>query len=161
MMITPAVIAVAIVRTIVAATIRTVMIWPRKIEMIMIGIGYVNPERPTSATDINRTVEISCLHKTAILLIAQYPMEIVIAHIQIVVITIQGPFLTPKDIIHQIAYTGNEVIIYFVHVIILFCIQIQFIGHLVRKKAGLFTHFAVAHCGKKYKYNPFHNPSFF
>ncbi|EDO55933.1 hypothetical protein BACUNI_00407 [Bacteroides uniformis ATCC 8492] len=171
MMVTTAIIAVVIVRTIMATAICTVMIRPREIEMIMVGVSDVNPKRPTTTTYINRTVKIGGPHETAVLPVIQHPSKVVIAHIQIIVIAIQCPFLPPKNVIHQITYTGNEIIVYFVHVIILFCTQVQFIGHLVRKKAGLFTHFAVAHCrttnscthhsGKKYKYNPFHNPSFF
>ena len=128
-----------------SATVSTIMVRTRIIEMIRIGISNINPERPSSATHIDRTEKISGLHETGILSAAQHPAQIVITYIQIIVITIQSPFFPPQDIVHQIPYTRDKVIIDFVHIIILFRIQFQLIGHLVRKEACLFTHFTVTH----------------
>lgn len=88
MMVTTAIIAVVIVRTIMPTAICTVMIRPREIEMIMVGVSDVNPKRPTTTTYINRTVKIGGLHETAVLPVIQHPSKVVIAHIQIIVIAI-------------------------------------------------------------------------
>lgn len=105
MMVTTAIIAVVIVRTIMPTAICTVMIRPREIEMIMVGVSDVNPKRPTTTTYINRTVKIGGLHETAVLPVIQHPSKVVIAHIQIIVIAIQGPFLPeerhPSDNVYR------------------------------------------------------------
>ena len=75
MMVTTAIIAVVIVRTIMPTAICTVMIRPREIEMIMVGVSDVNPKRPTTTTYINRTVKIGGLHETAVLPVIQHPIE--------------------------------------------------------------------------------------
>ncbi len=147
MLVTTAIIAhIIIMGTIMSAAIRAIVIWAGEIKMITIGISDVNPERPASATDIHRTVEVGSLHEAVVLLAVHHPTEIVVAHIQVVVVAVQSPLLTTKYVIHQVAYAGNKVIVYFVHIIILLCIELQFVSHLVREEKSFFAHFAVTHC---------------
>ena len=94
MLVTTAIIAhIIIMGTIMSAAIRTIVIWTGEIKMIAVGISDVNPERPTSATDIHRTVEVGSLHEAVVLLAVHHPAEIVVAHIQIVVVTVQSSCL--------------------------------------------------------------------
>ena len=123
----------------------TIMIWSREIEMIVIGIRDVNTEVPTVSTGIDGAVEILCLHKASILPAAKHPAEIVISYIQIIIITIERPLIAIQYIIHQIAYAGNEIIIDFIHIIVLLGVQIQLISHFIGEETGFLTYFAITH----------------
>ena len=146
MFVASAVIACIIIMcAIVSAHIRAVVIGTGEVEMVMIGIRDVNTEVPTIATGINRPVEILGLHKAVVLATTQHPAEVIIAHIQIVIIAVERPFISKQHIIHHIAYTGDEVIIDFIYIIVLLGVQVQFISHLIGEETGFLTYFAITH----------------
>ena len=141
----PVIAHIVVMGTIMPAAVGAIMMRTRIVKMVRIGISDINPERPAPTAHINRAEEVGSLHETGVLPATQHPTQIVIAHIQIIIVTVQRPFLTPQHIIHQITHTGNEVIINFIHIVILCCIQVQFISHLIRKETRLFTYSTVAH----------------
>mgnify|MGYP006947123105 FL=1 len=69
----PVIAYIMIMDTVMSATVSTIMIRTRIVEMIRIGISNINPERPMPATHINRTEKVGSLHETGILSAAQYP----------------------------------------------------------------------------------------
>lgn len=95
MFVTSAIIAhIIMMRAIVSAYIRAVVIRAGEIEMIVVGIRDINTEVPTVPTGIDGPVEILCLHKAGILSATKHPTEIVITYIQIVIISVECPFIT-------------------------------------------------------------------
>lgn len=137
---------IVVVRSVMSAAIGAIMVRPREIEMVAVGVGDVDAERPASTVYIHRTVEVGRLHEPAELTVAQHPAQVVVTHIQIVVIAVQGPLFAPKHVVHQISDAGDEVVVYLVHIVVLLRIELQFVGHLVRKEKGFLAHLAVAHC---------------
>lgn len=137
---------IVVVRAVMSAAIGAIMVRPREIEMVVVGVGDVDAERPASTVYIYRTVEVGRLHEPAELTVAQHPAQVVVAHVQIVVIAVQGPLFASKHVVHQISDAGDKVVVYLVHIVVLLCIEIQFVGHLVRKEKSFLAHFAVAHC---------------
>lgn len=95
---------VVVVCAVMSATIRPVMIGTTKVEMIVIGIRDVDAEVPPPATGIDGAIEIIGSQKTAVLRVAQHPPEIIIAHIQRLVIVVQRPLIATHHLVHQVAY---------------------------------------------------------
>lgn len=85
---------IIMMRAIVPAYIRAVVIRTGKIEMIVVGIRDINTEVPTVSTGIDGAVKILRLHKAGILPATKHPAEIVITYIQIVIISVECPFIT-------------------------------------------------------------------
>lgn len=137
---------IVVVRAVMSAAIGAIMVRPRKIEMVAVGVGDVDAERPASTVYIHRTVEVGRLHKPPELTVAQHPAQVVVAHVQIVVIAVQGPLFAPKHVVHQVSDAGDEVVVYLVHIVVLLRIELQFVGHLVRKEKSFLADLAVAHC---------------
>lgn len=136
---------IVVMRTVMPACIRMVVIGTGKEEMVMVGVRDVDTEIPMVATGVDRPVEIVGTYEAAILAAAQHPTEIVVAYIQIVIITVERPFISPQHIVHHIAHGGNEVIIDFIDIVVLLVTQIQLVCHLIGKETGLLTYSAIAH----------------
>lgn len=134
-------------RPVVSSRIATIMVGFRKIEIVTIGISNVDTEIPSATTCIDRTIEIIGLQKTSILRIAQYPTQVVVTYIQIIIIIIQRPFVSTYHVIHQIADGIDKIEIDLVDIIILGSIQVQFIRHLICQETRLLTNSAIAHSG--------------
>lgn len=174
MLVASAIIAgVVVMRATVSTGIRAIMIRPGEIVMVVVGIGDVDAEMPTITTGVDGSIEVVGLYEAAVLAAAQHPAQVVIAHIQEVIVTVERPFFATQHIVHQIAYTGDEVIVDFIHIVVLLGVQVQFISHFIGKEAGLLTYFAITHsvracaangstqCGKQDKHYSFHGGVFF
>lgn len=85
---------IIMMRAIVPAYIRAIVIRTGEIEMIVVGIRDINTEVPTVSTGIDGAVKILRLHKASILSATKHPAEIVITYIQIVIISVECPFIT-------------------------------------------------------------------
>lgn len=118
-------------RAVMPATIGPVMIGTAEVEMIVIGIRNVDAEVPPSTTGIDGAIEIIGLEETTVLRFAQYPTQIVIAHIQRSVIVVQRPLITAHHFVHQVAHGGDKVIVYLVSIVVLSRIHVQFMRHLI------------------------------
>ncbi len=132
-------------RAIVGARILMIVIRTGKEEMVMIGVRDVNTEIPMVATGINRSVEIVGTYEATVLATAQHPTKVIVAHVQIVVITVECPLVSPQYVVHHIAHTGDEIVIDFIDIVVLLVAKIQFVCHLVGQEAGFLTYSAIAH----------------
>lgn len=103
----------------VCTTIGAVMIGTGIVEVIVVGIMDVDPELPPSACHIDRPEKVVGTHETHILPAVQYPVEVFIAYIQALVIAVDRPLVSVQDIVHQIAYRLDKVIVDFIHIIVL------------------------------------------
>lgn len=136
---------VVVMRAIVPATIRPVVIRATEVEMIVIRISNVDAEVPPSTTGIDGAIEIIGSQEATVLRVAQHPAQIIIAHIQRLVIVVQCPLITAHHLVHQVAYRGDKVIVYLVSIVVLSGIHVQLMRHFIGQEASLFPNPAIAH----------------
>lgn len=146
MFVASAVIAVVMmVSAAMPAIVRAIVIRTGEIEVVMVVIGHVNPEVPTVSAGINRPVEVFGLHETPILAVAQHPAKVVIAHVEVIVVAVERPLFAPQHIVHQVAHAGNEVVIDFIHIVVLLSVEVQLVGHFIGEETGFLTYSAITH----------------
>ncbi len=124
-----------------------VMIRFIKIEMTVIGIRDIYPERPLAPAGIDRTIEIIRLQEPAVLGLVEYIPQIIVPEIQRSIIFLHGPVVSTHHIIHHIPYGIDKVIVDLVYVVVLSIAQVQLIPHLICQETCLFSHLAHTHRG--------------
>ena len=133
------------VRAVVGAAISPVMVRLAVIEERAVGVVDVHPEAPSSACKIDRTVKVLGVQEPAVLRFAQYPAKVIVADIQRFVVIVQCPFGSIGYVFHNVAYGVYEVVVDFIHVVVLQSAQAQFVGHLVGEESRFFAHLAHTH----------------
>lgn len=127
--------------------ITPVMIRLIKIEMIVIGISDIYPERPLAPARVDRTIEIIRLQEAPVLGLVQYIPQVIVPEIQGGIILLHGPVVPTYHIIHHIPYRIDKIVIDLIYIVVLGMAQVQFIAHLICQETCLFSHLAHAHCG--------------
>lgn len=118
-MIPVGIVAVSKVDTVVGSNIG--MIACRDAEVIVVAVGVAIPDAhtPCVAYHIYRTVEIVAIHKPAILAAAKHIHEILIAHVEQIVVIVDGIVVSIYHIINHLICLIKEVEVDFKHIIIL------------------------------------------
>lgn len=136
-----AVVAVLLrIGAVMLSTVAAIVVGTREVIVIVVGIDQMHAEVPTVAVGIDGATEVLGLHKPSVLRGVQDPTEVVITQVEAVVVTIHRATTAIQYIVHQVTDVENEVVVDFIHIIVLPRIQIQLIAHSVRKEAGFFTY---------------------
>jgi len=129
----------------VSAIIALIMMRLSEIKMIHISINLINTEQPTVMRRINGTEEIIHIHKSTVLRCRKDPTQIVIAIIQELIITVDCSRVSAHHIVHDVTDIVDEVVVHFIHIVILHGTQTELVCHTVGKETCIFTHLALAH----------------
>jgi len=108
-----------------------------EIEECPVAVDGIDAERPLAASAVQWTVEVFAIQETAILTAGQYIADIVIAVIQILIVTVDGIAVTIDDIVHDTVDLIEEVEVNLVDIIVLPWRKVQFVGHAVADEAGM------------------------
>lgn len=127
--------------------ITPVMIRFIKIEMVVIGISDIYPEKPLAPARVDRTIEIIRLQETSVLGLVQYISQVIVPEIQRGIIFFHGPVISTYHIIHHIPYRIDKIVVDLIYIVVLGIAQIQFIPHLICQETCLFSHLTHAHRG--------------
>ena len=162
MTITGLMIALVISRMMMMTRMRSIisliMMRLAKIKMLHIMIYIIYTEQPLVRSRINRTIKIFHAHKPTILRRGKNPAQIFVTIIQTIIIAIQCIGISPYHIVHDITHAIDEIIIHFIHIIILHRAQVKFVCHSVCQETSVFTHLAHAHCThRRYAYGQHQN----
>lgn len=113
--------------------------WGIEVEECPVAIDRIDAERPCTTCAVQWTVEVFAIQEAAILTAGQYVADIVIAVIQVFVVTIDGVAVTINDIVHDAVYLIEEVEVNLVDIIVLCWSEVKFVGHAVADEAGVIT----------------------
>ena len=131
---------------IVSTTIVMIANGSTKVEIVTIIIARIDSQRPIITYHIDRTIEIITIDKLAILAITQYIQEVLITHIEQVVIIIHCIIIAIHDIINHLIYMIEEIEVDFVHIFILTIAESQLMAHTIGKETCFTTYITQTHC---------------
>ena len=108
-------------------------------------IMRIDTHAPTIPHHIYRTIEIVTLHKTAILTITQHIHQVLIAHIEQVIIIVYRIIVSVHDIVNNLIHLIEEVKVNLIHILILAIAESQLMSHTVGKETCLTTDITHVH----------------
>lgn len=79
---------VVVVSAVMPAAIAVIVVGLWKVEVVWVGVSDVNSEISLPAVHVDRAEEMDSVHEAGILLAAQYPAQVIVAYVQIVIIAV-------------------------------------------------------------------------
>lgn len=140
------IVAVSEVDTVVSSNIGVIACGDTEVIVIAVGVAIPDTHTPCVAYHIYRTIEIVAIHKPAVLAAAKHIHEILIAHVEQIVVIVDGIVVSIYHIVYDLVYLVEEVEVDFIHVIVLAVRQSEFVSHTVGEEAGFTTDVVQAHC---------------
>ena len=139
------IVAVSEVDTVVGPDIGVIAC--RDAEVIVVAVGVATPDAHTPCVTyhIYRTIEIVAIHKPAVLAAAKHIHEILITHVEQVVVIVDGIVVSIYHIVYDLVHLVEEVEVDFIHVIVLAVRQSELVSHTVGEEAGFTTDVAQTH----------------
>ena len=145
MVIQSGVVAMSKVYTIVGTTIRIIAYRYTEVEVIAITITRIDAHTPLTTNQVYGTEEIIAIDKLTILTAAQHIHQVLISHVEQIVIIVNGIVITIRYIIYHLIHLVEEVKIYLVYILILAVAKSQFVSHTVSKETSLATDIKQTH----------------
>ena len=144
-MIHTSIVTVSKMDTIVSTTIGVIVHRHTKVEIVAVSITRIDAHTPTSLYHIDRTVEIVTIDKSAVLTVTEHIHKVLIAHIEQIVIIVNGVVIAIHHIVNHLVHLIEEIEIDFIYIIVLAVTKSKFMSHTVGKEACLTTDFRQAH----------------
>lgn len=134
----------AIVRTII------IVIVHGRIVIVIVAIAVSAPysHRPFATYQMYGTEEVVAIHKLTVLTAAKHIHQIFVAHIEQIVIIIDGIVISKHHIVEHFINLIEEVKIDFIHIFILTIRESELISHTITEEAGLAADIRQTHCCK-------------
>lgn len=144
-MIHTCIVTVCKVDTVVGTTVGVIMSRYTKVEIVAVSITRIDTHAPTPLYHIDRTVEIVAIDKPAVLTVTEYIHKVLIAHIEQVVVIVNGIVITIHYIIDYLVHLIEEVEINLIHIFVLAVAESKFISHTVGKETCFATDLRQTH----------------
>ena len=118
------------------------------IVVVAVGVAGIDTHTPSVPVHIQRTVEVVALDEAAVLPAAKHIHEVFVAHIEQIVVVVDGVVVAVRHIVDNFVDLVEEVEVYLIHVFILAVAEAQFVAHTVGKETCLAADIGQAHCRK-------------
>ena len=127
----------AVVRTIIGQ----VACGSAKVEVVAIVISIPDAHTPRASCHVYRAEEVVTFHELAVLIVAQHIHEVLIAHIEQVVVIVYGIVISIHHIVNHLVHLIEEVKVYLIHILILAVREPKLMPHAVGEEACFATDF--------------------
>ena len=139
------IVAVGKVYAIVGATIGVIACGCAEIEVVAVGVAVPDTHAPCVSCHIYRTVEVVAIDKPAVLAAAENIHEVFVAHVEQIVVVVDGIVVAIHHIVDYLIHLIQEVKVDFIYVVVLTVRESQFVSHTVGKEARLATDVGQTH----------------
>jgi len=139
MVIHAGIVAVSEVYAVVSTDIRVVTCGGAEVEVVAVGIAIPDTHTPRVTYHIYGAVEVVALHKPAVLAVAEHIHEVFVAHVEQVVVIVDGIVVSVHHIVYHLIHLIEEVEVDFIHIVVLTVRESEFMSHTVCKEACLAT----------------------
>ena len=116
-----------------------------EVEVVAVGIAVPDAHPPRVTYHIYGTVEVVALHKLAVLTVAEHIHEVFVAHVEQVVVIVDGIVISVYHIVYHLIHLIEEVEVDFIHIVVLTVREPQLMSHTVGKEACLATDIGQTH----------------
>lgn len=144
-MIHTGIVAVCKMDAIVSTTIGVIVHRYTKVEIVAICITCIDTHPPSAIYHIDRTIEIVAIDKSAVLTVTEHIHKVLIAHIEQIVIIVNGIVIAIHYIVNHLVHLIEEIKINLIYIIVLAVTESKFMSHTVGKEACLTTDFRQTH----------------
>ena len=90
-----------------------------EVEVIEVSVVYVYTECPIIACHVDGAIEVVDVQHAAVLTGAEHPTQIIVTHVEQVVVIVQCPCKAIEHIVHNVVYVVDEVVVYLIHIVVL------------------------------------------
>lgn len=117
-----------------------------EVEVVTVCIVCPDAHSPRVPHHVKRTVEVVTVHEPAVLIVTEHIHEVLVAHVEQVVIIVDGVVISIHHIIDNLIHLIQEVEVDFVHIFKLAVREAQLMSHTVGQEARFATDIAQTHC---------------
>jgi hypothetical protein len=118
------------------------------IVIVAIAVAAPYPHRPSATYQMYGAEEVVAIHKPTVLTAAKHIHQIFVAHIEQIVIIVDGIIVSIHHIVEHLIHLIEEVKVDLVHILILTIRESELICHTITEEAGLATDIRQTHCCK-------------
>lgn len=132
----------------VSAIIRIVERGDAKVEIVAIRITIPDTHTPRAIHHIDGAIEVVAIHKLTILAIAKHIHQVLVAHIEQIVVIVDGIVVSEHHIVEHLIGLVEKIKVDFKHIVILSVRESELMSHTVGKEARLVANLVHTHRSK-------------
>lgn len=145
MVVNTGIVAMCKVDAVMSATIRMIACGNTEIEVVAVGIAVPDTHSPRTTCHIYGTIEVVALHKPAVLTVAEHIQEVFVAHVEQVVVIVNGIVVSIHHIIYHLIHLIEKIKIDLIYIVVLTVRESEFMSHTVGKESCLSTDLGQTH----------------
>ena len=116
------------------------------IVVVAVGVAGIDTHTPSVPVHIQRTVEVVALDEAAVLPAAKHIHEVFVAHIEQIVVVVDGVVVAVRHIVDDFVDLVEEVEVYLIHIFILAVAESKLVSHTVSEESCFTADVHNTHC---------------